>query len=686
MLRPRPSWLLPFLVAVSCAAPSFESRHGEAERLLQQGDPRAAAEQLELALAGTAAEPADARSLVAALTDLGEIYFTYPELGEGERAETVLLRARELADTHLAADDPLRLTALDRLGRYYAMEGRWSEAVNPLEAWIEAAERYYGPDRAYRSEAARSLKLAYAQTGAEAEADALAVRIEFPDRPPPGSQDRGVAEIDAAALYLEPNVVDVDGTPAFVHFGERDMPLTVAIPLPDSSAIGSWPEDTRRAAVSGFNAWAYAIRRILPWFELDVHEEHPDPDIAVRWSRRPRGYLPARGAIGYRIEEGSLRVTGEIVLSTQPIPSQRARVSPGELRVHAMHAFGSALGLPDCRRCDSMMSLAWRRRDSFVVSDLDLRTFEALVQTPNGLRVDGGQLAGMQELDAVPGVQAAAGVLAARGEPGVLADLPFLNTGRGGSVYVDLAPANEASLVLTLDTGAMITILTDDYARAMGISVRSAKSDPYRRSTVTGTPLVFWVMGQRVVGGGRGPTHFNYALLGSEFLEHYVVELDFERRRVRFLDPEVHEVGDTTGEIVVELSMRERRPYAQLELGGGSVWALVDTGAESPISTTEEQARKLGIEIDRSAERRNYVNVLGTSVNVMQRLPEARLGTVTLVNPEIHIALSDESQVRVSRWLQDETIIGIEILENYRVRFDYPRAKLGLTPAGSDER
>jgi hypothetical protein len=201
---------------------------------------------------------------------------------------------------------------------------------------------------------------------------------------------------------------------------------------------------------------------------------------------------------------------------------------------------------------------------------------------------------------------------------------------------------------------------------------------------VTGTPLVFWITGQRVVGGGRGPAHFEYGLLGAEFLEHHVVDLDFERRRVRFLDPDVRRVGDLPGELVVELSMRERRPYARLELGGGSVWALVDTGAETPISMTEEKARELGIAIDRSAARRRHVNVLGTSTEVVQSLPEVRLGPVRLAHPELLIALSDESQVRVSRWLQDQTILGIDVLENYRVRFDYLRAKLGLTPIAAD--
>jgi predicted aspartyl protease len=334
-------------------------------------------------------------------------------------------------------------------------------------------------------------------------------------------------------------------------------------------------------------------------------------------------------------------------------------VSLEELRVHAMHAFRAALGLPDCRHCDSMMSLAWRRRDALRVTDLDVRTFEAL----SALEVGSGPWR--------PTPRAA---------HGVMAEVPFINTGRGGSIDIDIAPEGEPSFVVTLDTGAVPTVLTTDYARALGVSVRSAKSDTYRRATVTGEALHFWVTGQHVVGGGRGPTHFNYALLGGEFLDRYVVDIDFEARRVRFLDPDVHRVGDLAGERVVELRVRERRPYAKLSLGNGSVWALVDTGAEAPISITEEKARELGIEVDRRAVRRGFRNVLGTSTEAVQSLPEVTLGPVTLLDPEVLIALADGSGVRVQRWLQDQTILGVEILENYRVRLDYPREKLGLTP------
>jgi predicted aspartyl protease len=330
-----------------------------------------------------------------------------------------------------------------------------------------------------------------------------------------------------------------------------------------------------------------------------------------------------------------------------------------------MHAFGSALGLPDCRRCDSMMSLAWRRREEFRVTDLDVRTFGALAALEVGTR----------PATAEGGVPVAAGPVR-----GVVAEVPFINTGRGGSIDIDIAPEGDPSFVVTLDTGAAPTILTTDYARALGISVRSAKRDPYQRATITGTPLRFWVTGQQVVGRGRGPTHFNYALLGGEFLDRYVVDIDFERRRVRFLDPRVRRVGDLEGESVVDLRVRERRPYARLELGNGSVWALVDTGAQAPILMAEEKAREMGIEIDRRAVRRGFNNVLGTSMAAVQRLPEATLGPITLREPRVLIALADESQVRVERWLQDQTLLGVELLENYRVRLDYPREKLGLTP------
>ncbi len=481
-------------------------------------------------------------------------------------------------------------------------------------------------------------------------------------------------------LHLAPNVFDTDGTPAYVHFSERARPLVVELPLPELPARDSTPEQTREAVASAFRDWERALQLVQPEFRLAFSERHANPDLRAVWTKRPPAALPARGSIGYQVAEEAgqqvLRVSAAITLSTQPLPGARHRVSLGELRAHALHAFGSALGLADCRGCDSIMSDAWGRRRKKEVTDLDLLTYEALIGLPNGVRRDGRRMRALEGDTAVVGTR--------EQEPGVLADLPFINTGRGGTPYIDLAAPGKRSFTLALDTGATDTILTDAYARALGISVRATKADRYRRSTITGRSLEFWCMGQRVVGGGRGPTHFDYALLGGRFLENFVVGIDFGARRVRFLDPGVHRVDDedsgNSEERVIDLRISESRPYAELRVGDESVWALVDTGAEANLILSEEAARKLEIEIDPDAERVRMRNVLGTQVTVRQRLARARLGPFELENIELQISLAEESSVRIERWLHGEAIIGVRLLEKFRVRIDYPRAKLGLSP------
>jgi len=454
-----------------------------------------------------------------------------------------------------------------------------------------------------------------------------------------------VASFPADALYLDSS--------SATTYGEADMPLRVAIGKPDDGAKDASHEETRRAVISGFRAWEIAIQRLFPWFQLEIVDKDEDAPIQAEWKKRPRGYLPARGSMEVERKGDTTRLRSHILLSPQPVPSAAFLVSAGALRVYAMHAFGSALGLPDCWECDSIMSMGWGRQEDPSVTDLDVRSYEALVKRSA----------------AEPDVA----LEAPKQEAGVLADLPILNTGDGRSIVVDIASEGQRSFVVTLDTGATDTVLTRDYARAIGVSVRRIKQDAYRRDTATGQQVRFWVANQK-------SSAMEYALLGGEFMQQYVVDIDFERRRVRFLDPETHAVGDLPNELVVPLQINERRPYAELALGTGSLWALVDTGAQAPLIVTEERARGLGIEPDPEGERLLYYNVMGTSTDLAQTVPSARLGPVALSEVTLHISLRDESSARVTRWLQHEAIVGFDILRDYRVRFDYPRARMGLVP------
>ena len=98
------------------------------------------------------------------------------------------------------------------------------------------------------------------------------------------------------------------------------------------------------------------------------------------------------------------------------------------------------------------------------------------------------------------------------------------------------------------------------------------------------------------------------------------------------------------------------------------------------VNLTQEAAARLGIALDPNAPRRQWQNVLGTAVASVQRVPSIGIGPLTVEDVELDIALRD-SGVRIERMLlQNETLLGLELLRRFVVRIDYPGKKLGLTP------
>jgi hypothetical protein len=104
-------------------------------------------------------------------------------------------------------------------------------------------------------------------------------------------------------------------------------------------------------------------------------------------------------------------------------------------------------------------------------------------------------------------------------------------------VYVNLAPEGNRPFVWLLDTGAQGNVMTPLAARAAGVSVRRTKSTPYVRNTRLDRSVRFWVDTRSSDTGSR--TGWEYGLLGGEFLEEYVVEIDFPGRVVRLHETDV---------------------------------------------------------------------------------------------------------------------------------------------------
>jgi predicted Zn-dependent protease len=197
-----------------------------------------------------------------------------------------------------------------------------------------------------------------------------------PHEPPPDARP-----LDGAGLYLQPNAELPDGSLAFVHVTEADMPLRIAIGLPPSPAKYASSEETRAAAIEAMQMWERAIQPRVPWFRLEFVEKDPDAPVQVKWKRRIAGPWAGFGEIQHWRENGDLRVGGRMQISTTP--SQFYTLDVDEVRLLVAHEFGHVLGLGHCHECDSAMNYSWETRDRVIVTDTDVRTFEALVAQPN---------------------------------------------------------------------------------------------------------------------------------------------------------------------------------------------------------------------------------------------------------------------------------------------------------------
>jgi predicted aspartyl protease len=260
----------------------------------------------------------------------------------------------------------------------------------------------------------------------------------------------------------------------------------------------------------------------------------------------------------------------------------------------------------------------------------------------------------------------------------VVGVLPFEKSDEPNRVMVNLAPEGGRPFVMLLDTGASDSVMTPLMARQLGVRVRKQKSDPYRRSTRLGSDLRFWIDTRRSDTGSA--TGWEYGLLGAEFLNDFVLEIDFAGRSVRFLDPQQYQVPDRVDagdERVVPVQMTSSRPLVPVELNGRHVHVLLDTGDPGPGVISGKLAREVGVDVGALPE----FGSVGTVVGAMQaRLHEEKsFGFAGFALGEVPLLVAPKGWYNQTG--PNDSTVGYDVLSQFVIRIDYPRKRLWLKRA-----
>jgi predicted aspartyl protease len=257
----------------------------------------------------------------------------------------------------------------------------------------------------------------------------------------------------------------------------------------------------------------------------------------------------------------------------------------------------------------------------------------------------------------------------------VLATLPFDPQAPAGKIVIDLAPqGNARKLEFQLDTGAADSWVSPGLAREMGVKARRTKGSAYRRKTILGRDLQFHIDAKR--SDAASNVGFEFGLLGGSFLSHYVVELDFANRHVRFLDPERYAVPAATRaaqEAVLPLKIVANRPGLVARIEGRNVLMLIDTGAQPGLVLSTEIAEQASIESTprTGAFVQGVVGKVDLEVAEVERLeigPFVLERVDTLVLPSGYF----------NQGLPGDCVLGYDLLSQFLVRIDYPRARIWL--------
>ena len=256
----------------------------------------------------------------------------------------------------------------------------------------------------------------------------------------------------------------------------------------------------------------------------------------------------------------------------------------------------------------------------------------------------------------------------------IIAEIPFEPDSPTHRIYIDLAKEGHRPLVMLLDTGAQGSVMTPRMARGLGVSIRRDRATPYRRGTRLGRDLQFWVDDRSSDTGART---FEYGLLGGHFLEEYVVELDFPRQRVRFINRKKYRLPKSVSaenEAVMRIDIVAKRPMIPIAYGAKKISTLLDTGAPGSVSLSGAAADEIGFAW---RDLSDVGKVYGVSGSTAVRITQSSDITIAGFHfPDMPVMIKPRGFFNMGG--NTDSITGFDWMKQFVIRIDYRRSRIWL--------
>lgn len=273
-------------------------------------------------------------------------------------------------------------------------------------------------------------------------------------------------------------------------------------------------------------------------------------------------------------------------------------------------------------------------------------------------------------------------------------NIPFELT--SNKPYLRVRINNSGPLWFILDTGSIATVVDSEQARALGIALTGGEQvtgagEGSLQSSI-GTGVALSLQGLELAKRDTEVLPINAAirsaegrrvdgLLGYDFLNRFVVEIDYVQRRISIFDPRRYHYGGKGQSIPLEIQRGNIFITATLLVGDRGRLTdkfLVDTAWRSALSLSAPFVRERQLRTTtRTIHATTGVGIGGPRKDAVGRIEALQIGRYTVSSP-----VASFSRDRRGVLSEDgfAGIIGGEILRRFKVTFDYPHQRMILEP------